>query len=145
MNWGSNPDPGIPRTPHRTATVLPTLRSPIVTTPRRRRRSRVPSRRPAGPTSTTAQGRVVFFHGVDAVYKYAPFELYPAPGKPWNFTAADASLMARLGFNVVRLGMTWSGLEPGTAPANDPAICGHGAPTNPHQFNQAVFNRTCSA
>ena len=31
--------------------------------------------------------------------------------------------MARLGFNVVRLGMTWSGLEPGTAPANDPAIC----------------------
>ena len=54
---------------------------------------------------------------------------------------ADASLMARLGFNVVRLGMTWSGLEPGTAPANDPAICGAGAPANPHQFNQAVFDR----
>ena len=49
--------------------------------------------------------------------------------------------MARLGFNVVRLGMTWSGLEPGTAPANDPAICGRGTPTNPHQFNQAVFDR----
>ena len=36
--------------------------------------------------------------------------------------------MARLGFNVVRLGMTWSGLEPGTAPANDPAICTRGTP-----------------
>ncbi len=37
--------------------------------------------------------------------------------------------------------MTWSGLEPGTAPANAPAICGRGTPTDPHQFNQAVFNR----
>ena len=49
--------------------------------------------------------------------------------------------MSRLGFNVVRLGMTWRGLEPGTAPADDPAICGRGTPANPHQFNQAVFNR----
>ena len=79
---------------------------------------------PGGPYLYDSQGRVVFFHGVDAVYKHAPYELYPDPGKPWNFSTADASLMARLGFNVVRLGMTWSGLEPGTAPANDPAICG---------------------
>ena len=49
--------------------------------------------------------------------------------------------MARLGFNVVRLGMTWGGLEPGTAPANDPAICSHGAPRDPGQFSQAIFNR----
>ena len=98
-------------------------------------------RAPGGPYLYDREGRVVFFHGVDAVYKYAPYELYSAPGKPWNFSAADASLMARLGFNVVRLGMTWSGLEPGTAPANDPAICGRGTPTNPHQFNQAVFDR----
>ena len=49
--------------------------------------------------------------------------------------------MARLGFNVVRLGMTWRGLEPGTAHADDPAICGPGAPGNPHQFDQAVFTR----
>ena len=59
----------------------------------------------------------MFFHGVNAVYKFPPYELYPAPGKSWNFSASDASLMARLGFNVVRLGMTWSRLEPGTAPA----------------------------
>ncbi|MGO9854186.1 MAG: cellulase family glycosylhydrolase [Acidimicrobiales bacterium] len=98
-------------------------------------------RAPGGPYLYDREGRVVFFHGVDAVYKYPPYELYPAPGKPWNFSAADASLMARLGFNVVRLGMTWSGLEPGTARANDPAICGRGAPTDPHQFNQAVFDR----
>ena len=75
----------------------------------------------------------MFIHGVNAVYKHPPYELYPDPGKPWNFSAADASLMARLGFNVVRLGMTWSGLEPGTAPANDPAICtpGHSARSRP--------------
>jgi endoglycosylceramidase len=82
----------------------------------------------------------VFFHGVNAVYKLPPYELYPAPGKPWNFTAADASLMARLGFNIVRLGMTWKGLEPGTAPANDPAICTSGTPHDPGQFNQAVLD-----
>ncbi len=96
---------------------------------------------PGGPYLYDRSRRVVFFHGVDAVYKHPPFELYPAPGKPWNLSAADASLMARLGFNVVRLGMTWSGLEPGTAPANDPAICDPGPPSNPHQFNRAVFDR----
>src|SRR6202041_456873 len=93
-----------------------------------------------GPYLYDSKGRVVFFHGVDAVYKYAPYELYPDKGKPWNFSVADASLMARLGFNVVRLGMTWKGLEPGKAPANDPAICGRGRPDNPDQFNQAVLN-----
>src|ERR1035441_3100083 len=80
-----------------------------------------PIRSPGGPYLYDQQGRVVFFHGVNAVYNLPPYELYPAPGKPWNFTAADASLMARLGFNVVRLGMTWKGLEPGTAPAKDSA------------------------
>ena len=96
---------------------------------------------PGGPYLYDSRGRVVFFHGVDAVYKYAPYELYPDADKPWNFSTADASLMARLGFNVVRLGMTWSGLEPGTAPPNDPAICKTGAPANPGQFNRAVLNR----
>jgi endoglycosylceramidase len=78
---------------------------------------------------------------VNVVYKHPPFEIYPDPGKPWNFTAADASVMARLGFNVVRLGMTWRGLEPGTAPANDPSICRRGEPEDPHQFNQSVLER----
>ena len=93
----------------------------------------------AGPYLYDENGRVVFLHGVNAVYKTAPYELYPDPGKPWNFTAHDASLMSRLGFNVVRLGMTWSGLEPGTAPANDPAICARGAPHDPGQYDQTVL------
>jgi endoglycosylceramidase len=96
---------------------------------------------PGGPFLYDKRGRVVFFHGVNVVYKHPPFEVYPDPGKPWNFDAADASLIARLGFNVVRLGMTWAGLEPGTASANDPAICGRGAPSNPGQLNQAVLDR----
>ena len=120
-------------------TALPTLGSAIVT-PGAATVSG-PIQAPGGPYLYDRHGRVVFFHGVNAVYKYPPFELYPDPGKPWNFSAADASLMERLGLNVVRLGMTWSGLEPGTAPANDPAICDRGTPSDPHQFNQAVFNR----
>ena len=124
--------------------ALPTLRSPTFAGANVRGPAAVffaPIKAPGGPYLYDRQGRVVFFHGVDAVYKYPPYELYPDPKKPWNFSTADASLMARLGFNVVRLGMTWSGLEPGTAPANDPAIYGRGAPTNPHQFNQAHFDR----
>lgn len=41
---------------------------------------------PGGPFLVDGQGRVVILHGVDAVYKHAPFELYDAPGKPWNFS-----------------------------------------------------------
>ena len=56
--------------------------------------------------------------------------------------------MARLGFNVVRLGMTWSGLEPGTAPANDPAICAHGKPdrirTSSTRPSSTATWRTCT-
>jgi endoglycosylceramidase len=100
-----------------------------------------PVRSPGGPFLYDSHGRVVFLHGVDAVYKRKPFELYADPGKPWNFSAADASLMARLGFDVVRLGMTWSGLEPGKAKANTPAICDPGKPTNPHQLNRTVLDR----
>jgi endoglycosylceramidase len=131
------------RSPASSTTTLPSLRS----------RTLVPSRTPAvsgtirspgGPYLVDRAGRVVFFHGVDAVYKYAPYELYPDRGKPWNFSASDASLMARLGFNVVRLGMMWKGLEPGSAPANDPAICRHGRPGNPHQFNRGIFERYVS-
>jgi endoglycosylceramidase len=98
-------------------------------------------RSPGGPYLYDSHGRVVFLHGVDAVYKFAPYELYPDAGRPWNFSGADAALMARLGFNVVRLGMTWSGLEPGRAPANDPAVCDRGKPANPHQFNQSHLER----
>ncbi len=109
----------------RTASVTPFVSGPL--------------RAPGGPFLYDAAGRVVILHGVDAVYKYAPFELFPAPGRPWNFDAADAAQIARLGFDVVRLGMTWAGLEPGVARANDPAICDSGVPGNPHQWSSAVL------
>ncbi len=122
---------------------LPTLRSPQFSGASVQGAPAIngPIRSPGGPYLYDSQGRVVFLHGVDAVYKRKPFELYADPGKPWNFSAADASLMALLGFNVVRLGMTWSGLEPGKAKANDPAICDPGRATNPHQLNLAVLDR----
>ncbi len=118
---------------------LPNLSSPIVHAPTIAGSPAIsgPITSLGGPYLYDSEGRVVFFHGVNAVYKLPPYELYPDPGKPWNLTASDASLMARLGFNVVRLGMTWKGLEPGAAPANDPAICAPGAPHDPGQFNQA--------
>jgi len=120
------------------AVTLPSLQSPIrypTTTG-----IEGPIDSPGGPFLYDRQGRVVFFHGVNAVYKHPPYELFSAPGKPWDFSAADASLMARLGFNVVRLGMTWKGLEPGNAPANDPAICTPGSPHDPGQFSQTVLD-----
>jgi len=46
-----------------------------------------PIRSLGGPFLYDQQGRVVFFHGVNAVYKHLPYELYPAPGKPWNLGA----------------------------------------------------------
>jgi endoglycosylceramidase len=124
------------------ATVLPTLSTVSQMAPGALDATAVqgPIRSTGGPFLYDHQGRVVFFHGVNAVYKLPPYELYPAPGKPWNFSAADASLIAALGFNVVRLGMTWKGLEPGTAGTNSPSICNRGTPRDPHQFNQAVLN-----
>jgi endoglycosylceramidase len=91
-----------------------------------------------GPFMRDAHGRVVFFHGLNAVYKHPPYELYPDQGKPWNFDARDAAAIARLGFNLVRLGITWSGIEPGTVGANNPNICRRGLPVDPHQFDGAV-------
>jgi endoglycosylceramidase len=121
---------------------LPSLSSPIEPAPTIAGKPAVQGwlSAPGGPFLRDRSGRVVFLHGVNVVYKHPPYEVYPDPGKAWNFNAADASLMARLGFNVVRLGMTWRGLEPGTAPANDASICGVGQPGDPHQFNERILN-----
>ncbi|MHB1711077.1 MAG: cellulase family glycosylhydrolase [Acidimicrobiales bacterium] len=97
-----------------------------------------PIRSSGGPFLRDAYGRAVILHGVDAVYKRAPYELYAAPGKAWNFTAADAKAIAGLGFDVVRLGIVWQGIEPGTLRANSPSICTPGSPGRAHQWNQAV-------
>ena len=93
-----------------------------------------------GPFLTDASGRVMILHGVDAVEKRAPYVLYPDPGKPWNFSSADAARIASLGFTVVRLGLEWQGLEPGTAGPNAPSICTPGRPGNPRQLDMATLD-----
>jgi endoglycosylceramidase len=85
-----------------------------------------------------SSGRMVILHGVNGVYKHAPYIAYPDPGTPWNFDATDAKKMQQLGFNVVRLGIEWQALEPGSGGPNQPKICTPGAPGDPHEFNQAV-------
>lgn len=125
------------------AAVLPSLSSPSTPAPTIAGEPPVSGRlrAPGGPFLRDRNGRVVFLHGVNVIYKHPPYEVFPDPGQPWNFSAAEASLMARLGFNVVRLGITWRGLEPGTAGRNDPAICRRGQPGDPNQFDQAVLDR----
>ena len=93
---------------------------------------------PGGPYLYDAKGRVVLLHGVNVVYKHAPYIAYPDPGTPWNFSAEDAQQMQTLGFNVVRLGIEWQALEPGSGGPNQPKICTRGAPGNAHEWNQAV-------
>ena len=109
-------------------------------------------RAPGGPFLTDAFGRRLQLHGVDLVAKCGggavpttavgspcvgpeqgvepAFVLSPTASDPGRrFTAVDAATLARLGFNVVRLGIVWEGLEPGPAGAepNDPRYC------TPHQ------------
>ena len=93
---------------------------------------------PGGPYLYDSQGRVVLMHGVNVVYKHAPYIAYPDPGEPWNFDATDAAKMQQLGFNVVRLGIEWQALEPGSGGPNQPQICTPGAPGNAHEWNKAV-------
>lgn len=59
------------------------------------------------------QGRVRFFHGVNAVYKLAPY--YPDSTKfdaMNSLGVQDAINLKQWGFNIVRLGVMWVGLEP---------------------------------
>ena len=75
---------------------------------------------PGGPYLYDSEGRVVFFHGVDAVYKYAPYELYPDPGE-----ALELLARRRLAHGAARLQRR--------APGHDVerAGAGHGAGQRP--------------
>jgi endoglycosylceramidase len=111
---------------------------------------------PGGPFLTDAQGRALQLHGVNLVAKCGGGAVdMPVPGTPcvgpeWGpqpayvlspdaadpgrrFTAADAATLARLGFNVVRLGIIWEGLEPGprTVQIDNPHYCGAHRPGTP--------------
>ena len=84
----------------------------------------------------------MLLHGVDLVYKIPPYEV-EVNGTGRNvLTPTEAQRMAQLGFNVVRLGIIWKGLEPGTDPVNDPAICTPGSPGHAaaDQFEAKIFD-----
>jgi endoglycosylceramidase len=75
---------------------------------------------PAGPLGhqgrwiTDADGRVVILHGVNMVYKRTPY--YPSAG---GFGSDDADFLQRNGFNTVRLGLIYKGVEPGPGTYDD--------------------------
>lgn len=101
-----------------------------------------PIRSPGGPELVDAKGRAVLFHGVDLVYKIPPYEVEVSGSGRNVLTPDEAERMAQLGFTVVRLGIIWKGLEPGTDPINDPSICKLGTPgsSGPDQFDAHTFD-----
>lgn len=68
----------------------------------------------AGDWITNGDGQVVILHGLNQVYKIAPFE--PSAD---GFSADDAAFLEANGFNVVRLGVIWAGVEPEPDVYND--------------------------
>ncbi|MFL0177998.1 MULTISPECIES: cellulase family glycosylhydrolase [unclassified Mycobacterium] len=56
---------------------------------------------------TNSDGQVVLLRGLNQVYKIPPYE--PAAG---GFSEEDAAFLAASGFNSVRLGIIWAGVEP---------------------------------
>jgi endoglycosylceramidase len=61
----------------------------------------------SGRWITDADGRVVILQGVNMVFKRPPY--LPSAG---GFDAEDARFLAREGFNTVRLGVIYKGVEP---------------------------------
>ena len=58
------------------------------------------------------RGRQVILHGVNVVYKRAPYYPNRSGGAATSFTRADVKQLHDWGFNAIRLGVTWAGLEP---------------------------------
>jgi len=85
---------------------------------------------PASATDTTPRlhregrflvdqyGRVVIVHGLNMVWKRAP---YAPPDTAAGFTAKDAAWLAKYGFNGARLGVLWAGVTPDKPGVADPA------------------------
>jgi endoglycosylceramidase len=61
----------------------------------------------AGRWITDADGRVVVLHGLNQVYKVAPYE--PSAG---GFSDDDAAFLAANGFDAMRVGVIWAAVEP---------------------------------
>jgi hypothetical protein len=63
-------------------------------------------------------GRIVIVHGLNLVWKRAP---YAPPDTPAGFTTADADWLEAHGFNGARLGVLWAGVTPTQPGVADPA------------------------
>jgi endoglycosylceramidase len=104
-----------------------------------------PLEAPGGPFLYDRDGRVVLMHGVDLVYKVPPYEVEVDGSGPNVLTVPEVRRMRALGFDVVRLGIIWRGLEPGTDPIDDRAVCARGTPRangpGSGQFDAAAFDR----
>lgn len=68
-----------------------------------------PQLRREGQWLVDPQGRVVLLHGVNMVWKNAP---YVPPATAAGFIAADAQWLATHGFNAARIGTLWVGVTP---------------------------------
>ncbi|SDD51657.1 cellulase family glycosylhydrolase [Nocardioides lianchengensis] len=79
---------------------------------------RSPQLRREGRWLVDPQGRVVIVHGLNLVWKHAP---YAAPATREGFTRRDARWLARHGFNAARVGTLWAGLTPDAPGRADPA------------------------
>ena len=89
LAWGCSRSPGIDTA---AAAEAPVYKPAVASAHQQLRRSQ--------GWLVDAQGRVVILHGVNAVWKQAP---YVAPDSVDGFTAADADWLAAHGFNAVRL------------------------------------------
>jgi endoglycosylceramidase len=58
------------------------------------------------------QGREVVLHGLNVVYKLAPYLPNDEGDARTSFNARDAERLRRWGFNTIRLGVSWRALEP---------------------------------
>jgi endoglycosylceramidase len=88
----------------------------------------------SGGEMRDGRGRVVMLRGVNFPWGLRVPEVvrgeFPSP-------ARDAAELARLGFNLARVQLSWKAIEPGNAGPNDPAICDQGAPRDPGQWDAA--------
>lgn len=126
-------------------TAAPTPKAPLLAAPSGAKPADGPVgplRAPGGPFLEDRYGRAVLMHGVNLVYKLPPYEIEVGGSGVNDLTVAEVQRMASLGFDVVRLGIIWAGLEPGTDGMNDKAICtpGRPRPSGAGQFNAAVFD-----
>ncbi len=75
-----------------------------------------PPYRAVGRYMYDRHGRIVFFHGVNAVYKPRPYVVPSAEnGVPLDqslFDDRDGAFLARNGLNAVRYGVMWAGVQP---------------------------------